>query len=117
MHKFLLVAFLAISLLFGYAQNTTAPQWQSGTIIAVAPHTPPSEDPELKDYDVTVRVGPTVYVALYSAPAGTNMAAYRVGANLLVMPEADAITFKDVMGADHRVPILRSEAAAASPRP
>jgi hypothetical protein len=114
MYKLLFAVLLFTVSWIGYAQNTSAAQWQSGTIISVTPHTPPSDDPALKTYDVAVRVGSTVYTVLYTAPASTNMAEYRVGANLLVMVEGDAITFKDLMGANHRVPILRRETASAS---
>jgi len=60
-------------------------------------------------YDVSVKVGNTLYVILYAPPPGADITQYAVGRDLLVSIEGDTLTFNDVHGQKTQVPILRRE--------
>ena len=60
-------------------------------------------------YDVSVKVGNTLYVILYAPPPGTDITQYAAGRDLLVSIEGDTLTFNDVHGQKTQVPILRQE--------
>lgn len=96
-----------VSALFAQTQSS---KWQAGTIIAVQPHAAVDDaDPERKQYDVSIRVGDTLYVVLYTAPPGSRSVEYRAGANLQVLVEKDTLICNDLLGRANKVPVLRRE--------
>lgn len=84
-----------------------------GTIVSVARH--PGATQEQAQYDVSVRVGDTVYVCLYSPPNGANFVEYSSGLDLLVLIKEDSLTFPSKLTGSTTVPILRKETLPSQP--
>jgi hypothetical protein len=102
--------------------QTPSPQWQPGTITSVTAHSngPGERASDTAQYDVSVKVGNTVYVVLFTPPNGSNTVEYRRGFELLVLVGTDALTFNkkgDLSGATTKVPILRKEVLPAESGP
>ena len=80
--------------------------------MAVKPHKgAATADPSTTRYDISIRVGSTVYVVLYTPPPGSYGAEYTQGMNLLVLVGDTTITFNDPAGISRQVPILSRTAA------
>ncbi len=106
----LVLCIVALSAFALFAQTSPQPKWQSGTVTAVAPHAAPEGgDPDRKQYEVSLRVGDTVYVVLYTAPPGSQTVEYRVGTSLQVLVKKDTLTFNDLLGRANTVPVLRRD--------
>jgi hypothetical protein len=60
---------------------------------------------ELASYDVSVKVGDTIYVVLYTQPLGELPAKYATGHELLVLVGKNTITYNDILGRSLQVPI------------
>ncbi|MGA9641649.1 MAG: hypothetical protein WBQ72_09655 [Terriglobales bacterium] len=67
-------------------------------------------------YDVSVKVGDTIYVVLYTQPLGEIPAKYETGHELLVLVGKNTITYNDMLGRSLQVPI-ESQRPAADPKP
>ena len=65
-------------------------------------------------YDVSVKVGDTVYVVLYTQPLGELPPKYATGRELLVLIGKDTITYNDMLGRSLQVPIESQRPAAES---
>ena len=65
-------------------------------------------------YDVSVKVGDTIYVVLYTPPLGELPPKYARGRELLVLVEKDTITYNDMLGRSLQVPIESQRPAAES---
>ncbi len=94
----------------------TTEQYQRGTIVTVVRHAgAAAAKPGEAQYDVSVRVGDTVYVCLYSPPNGANLVEYSAGADLLVLVKEETLTFPSKLTGTTTVPIIRKETAPAEP--
>lgn len=94
-------------------------KWTVGTVMAVKPHeAKASEAPaSTPQYDLTVQVGRTTYVVLYSQPPGTADLEYAVGRDAPVLVGAKTLTIRDRLGRTAALPILsRTPAAKQSAR-
>jgi hypothetical protein len=91
-------------------------QYQSGTITAVAAHPVTQSEPggATAQYDVSVKVGDTVYVVLYTPPNGANTVEYSAGFDLLVLVGSDTLTFNSRLSGKTEMPILRRETLPAT---
>ncbi|MGB2603820.1 MAG: hypothetical protein WBC78_09505 [Candidatus Sulfotelmatobacter sp.] len=56
-------------------------------------------------YDVSVKVGDTIYVVLYTPPLGELPPKYAIGRELLVLVGKNTITYNDMLGRSLQVPI------------
>ena len=56
-------------------------------------------------YDVSVKVGDTIYVVLYTPPLGELPPKYARGHELLVLVGKNTITYNDMLGRSLQVPI------------
>jgi hypothetical protein len=56
-------------------------------------------------YDVSVKVGDTIYVVLYTPPLSELPPKYATGRELLVLVGKSTITYNDMLGQSHEVPI------------
>jgi hypothetical protein len=97
-------------------------KYQPGTIMAVAPHRGSGSDAKGQDdtarYDVSLRVGNTTYVVLYTPPNGANTVEYTAGMEILVAVAEKTISFNSkINGNTVTVPILRKDEAAGSSQP
>src|SRR4029077_20952033 len=96
-----------------FGQSTS--KYQVGTITEVKAHQADgSGASDLASYDVSVKVGDTVYVVLYTPPLGEITVKYAAGRDLLVLVGKNKITYNDILGQSHDVPI-KSRKPAAKP--
>src|SRR5689334_2260725 len=77
----LIIVLVVCSATFLALAQTSPSQWQPGTITAVTPHQAGSVEhaSDTVRYDVSIKVGNTVYVVLYTPPNGSNTVEYRRG--------------------------------------
>ena len=85
-------------------------KYQVGTITEVKTH-PASEGGAsgTASYDVSVKVGNTVYVVLYTSPLGQDTVKYTAGRDLLVLVGKDTISYNDILGRSFELPIESQE--------
>jgi hypothetical protein len=84
-----------------------------GTITEVKAHQAGgSGASDVASYDVSVKVGDTIYVVLYTPPLGEIMVKYAAGRDLLVLVGKSTITYNDILGQSHDVPIESQKTAA-----
>ena len=105
----LFLIFLTMFPAFG--QSTS--KYQVGTITEVKVHQAAgtgASDPA--SYDVSVKVGDTIYVVLYTSPIGVDTVKYVAGRDLLVLVGKDKITYNDILGQSYDVPIESHRPAA-----
>lgn len=87
-------------------------KYQVGTITDVKTH--PSSKGAQSDaatYDVSIKVGGTIYVALYTPPFGMLTGRSASGRELLVLVGKTTITYNDILGNSWEVPILNRKFA------
>jgi len=103
-----LVAFPAV------CQSTS--KYEVCTITEVKPHQAAARDgSDVASYDVSVKVGDTIYVVLYTPPLGEITPEYVAGRELLVLVGKNTITYNDILGRSFEVPI-ESQKPAAKPK-
>src|SRR6201984_2903789 len=90
----LLCTLLTVFPVFG--QSTS--KYQVGTITEVKVHqTAGSSASAAASYDVSVKVGDTVYVVLYTPAVGEDTVKYAAGRDLLVLVGKKTITYNDIL--------------------
>ena len=75
-----------------------------------------NSSPDVVRYDVSLKVGDTIYVVLYTPPLGMNTVKYVAGRELLVLVGKKAITYNDILGQSQEVPILSQRSATKQPK-
>jgi hypothetical protein len=112
MSKWILVVLISVATVFGQTSKST---YQPGTITAVAVHqiAPGEQGSAVAQYDVSVKVGNTVYVVLYTPPNGANAVEYAAGFSTLVFVGTDTLTINNKLSEKTEVPILRREVLPA----
>jgi len=94
----------------------SASKWQIATVTEVKPHPAAGEDAtDPITYDVSVKVGDTMYLVRYTTPLGEIAPKYAAGRDLLVSVGKDTITYNDILGRSLQVPI-ESQRPAAEPK-
>jgi len=101
---FLLLLLPSISL----AQSSISPSpYQAATITQVKLHEPGEAiAPPEAVYEVTVKVNGTTYVVLTKSPSGDQTILYAIGREVLVRVGDKTITWNDILGQSHEVPII-----------
>ena len=108
----LFLVFLTMFPAFG--QSTS--KYQVGTITEIKAHQAAgSSASDAASYDVSVKVGDTIYVVLYTPPLGEETVKYSAGRDLLVLVGKNKITYNDILGRSYEVPI-ESQKPAARPK-
>ena len=94
----------------------SASKWQVGTITAVKIHQSASKvgAAAAASYDVSVKVGDTTYVVLYTPPLREETVKYAAGRDLLVLVNKSTIRYNDMLGQSSDVPI-ESRSPAVDP--
>ena len=111
-----LIAVIGLCLLTFPALCQSTSKWQIATITEVKPHQAAGEDAsDPTTYDVSVKVGDTIYVVLYTTPLGEIPPKYATGHELLVLVGKNTITYNDMLGRSLQVPI-ESQRPAAEPK-
>jgi hypothetical protein len=92
-----------------------APNYQRGTITAVTAHqnAPGESGRDVARYDVSVKIGNTVYVVLFTPPNGSNSVEYSTGIDMLFLVGNDTLTFNSMVSGKTEMPILRRETLPA----
>ena len=111
-----LIGVIALCLLSlpAFCQSTS--KYQVATITDVKPHQAAGDDaPNATSYDVSVKVGDTIYLVLYTTPLGEITPKYAAGRNLLVLVGKNTITYNDMLGRSLQVPI-QSQRPATEPK-
>jgi hypothetical protein len=102
MLKLICVSCIFLSAFAAFGQSTS--KYQIATITDVKTHQ--SSGSNDVSYDVSVKVGDTIYVVLYTPPPGNNTVKYVAGRELLVLVGQKTITYNDILGQSQEVPIL-----------
>jgi hypothetical protein len=111
-----LIGVFGLCLLTFPALCQTTSKWQIATITEVKPHPAAGESAsDATSYDVSAKVGDTIYVVLYTTPLGELPPKYAAGRDLLVFIGKDTITYNDILGRSLQVPI-ESQRRAAEPK-
>ena len=88
-------------------------KYQVGTITGVKPHQAGSDAAsDAVSYDVSIKVADTVYLLLYTPPLGMTTVRYAAGRDILVLVGKQTITYNDLLGQSHEVPIVSRKPAA-----
>jgi len=108
-----LVSLLCILLAVFPAFGQSTSKYQVGTITEVKVHqTAGSGASDAASYDVSVKVGDTIYVVLYTPLLGEENVKYAAGRDLLVLVGKNTITYNDILGRSFAVPIESQKPAA-----
>ena len=87
-----------------FCQSTST--YQVGTITEVKVHQAAGGGAsDAASYDVSVKVGDTIYVVLYTPTPGEGTVKYAAGRDLLVLVGKNTITYNDILGRSFAVPI------------
>jgi Spy/CpxP family protein refolding chaperone len=89
--------------------QTSSSNYQLATIMGVTRHPNAPGESDIARYDVTLKVGNNVYVALYTPPQGQNTVEYAAGRQILVLVTNNEIRFNR-LGTTGEAPIERHEA-------
>ena len=115
MQRLIFVVTLCLLTLAALGQSSS--KYQVGMITEVkARQVAGDSASDLTSYDVSVKVGDTIYVVLYTQPLGELPAKYETGHELLVLVGKNTITYNDMLGRSLQVPI-QSQKPAAEPKP
>ena len=105
---------ICLTTLPGFCQSTS--RYQVGTITEVKTHlTDANSGSDAISYDVSVKVGDTIYVVLYTPPLGEETVKYSAGRDLLVLVGKRTIRYNDILGQSFEVPI-ESQKPAVRPK-
>jgi hypothetical protein len=85
--------------------------YEAGTVMDVQPHQPAKG---AKSYDVSVKVGNTLYVVMFTPPAGSNAILYKNGMETTVFIDGKNMKVNDITGKSWTVPILRQKELSAT---
>jgi hypothetical protein len=111
-----LMAVIALSLLTFPALCQSTSKYQVGTITEVKPHQAATHgSSDAPSYDVSVKVGDTIYQVLYTPPLGESTPEYAAGRELLLLVAKNTITYNDILGRSFDVPI-ESQRPATDPK-
>jgi hypothetical protein len=112
-----LIAAISLCLLTFPALCQSTSKYQIAIINEIKPRQAAGDDAsDPTSYDVSVKVGDTIYVVLYTQPLGELPAKYARGHELLVLVGKNTITYNDMLGRSLQVPI-ESQRPAAEPKP
>ena len=87
--------------------------WQAGAIVEVKAHQVDAgnADTGAKQYDVSIKVGKKIYVALYTSEKDQPVPEYYVGMRRTVQVDRDSIKINDLLGHTRTLKILSSKDA------
>lgn len=102
---------ICLTMFPAFGQSTS--KYKVGTITEVEVHQAAgSGASDAVSYDVSVKVGDTIYMVLYTPPLGEDTVKYVAGRDLLVLVGKNTITYNDILGRSFAVPIESQKPAA-----
>jgi hypothetical protein len=108
-----LIGVIALGLLSFPAFCQSNSKYEVATIMEVKAHQAAGDSAsDAVSYDVSTKVGDTIYVVLYTPPLGQLPPKYAAGRELLVLVEKNTITYNDMLGRSLQVPIQSQRPAA-----
>ena len=108
-----LIALIGLCLLTFPALCQSTSKYQVAIINEIKPRQAAGDDASNPtSYDVSVKVGDTIYVVLYTQPFGELPPKYARGHELLVLVGKNTITYNDMLGRSLQVPIESQRPAA-----
>jgi hypothetical protein len=103
------IALWVVVLVLSAQGQTPSSKYQPSTIMAVTAHQSSGQhDPNVTQYDVSLKVGNTSYTILYTPPNGANTVTYAMGDELLVLVGSNTLAFNTPFG-KVEAPILHRE--------
>jgi len=97
-------------------ESAGSAKYQLATILTVNPHVSDADtDSSAPSYDVSMRIGNTVYVVLYTPRFGLQTAKYAAGRQVLVLIGENTLTYNDISGNTVELPIVARKIVAAAP--
>lgn len=82
-------------------------KYQVGTITAAERNRDgDSAASDRPSYDLSIQVNRTIYVVRYESEFGLNTVEYAAGRDLLVLVGEKTITYNDMLGQSHELPII-----------
>jgi predicted S18 family serine protease len=114
MKKLLSVFLICFAAVPAFCQSES--KYQVATIMAVNVHEAGERvgASDAISYDVSVKVGDTIYVVLYTPPLREITVKYAAGRSALVLVGKDTIRYNDLLGRSFDLPI-ESQRPAATP--
>jgi len=109
-----LIAVIALCLVTTVAFEQSTSKYQVATITDVTLHAKEAGASEVGAYDVSLKVGDTMYVVLYTPSLGESSVKYFAGRDLLVMVGKNTITYNDILGRSFEVPIQSQKPVPSS---
>jgi hypothetical protein len=104
----------ACALFLRSANPRAAQNIRIATVVAVNPHSSDTAtDFSAPNYDLSMQIGNTIYVVLYTPRLGLQTAKYAAGRQVLVRVGEKTLTFNDITGNAIEAPILTHEIVAA----
>ncbi len=93
-------------------------KYEVATILDVKPHqTAGDNSSSAASYDISIKVGGTVYLVLYTDTLGTSTVKYAAGRELLVYVGKKTITYNDILGRSQEIPIISQKPAKTTNPP
>jgi len=86
-------------------------KYEVATILEVKPHHIAGASSDVASYEISAQVGDTIYVALYTDSSGSGTVKYVAGRELLVHLEKTTVTYNDILGQSHTLPIISQKSA------
>jgi hypothetical protein len=89
-------------------------KYEVATILDVKPHPSATDNSSSagESYDISVKVAGTIYLVRYTDTLGTSAVKYAAGRELLVQVGESSITYNDISGQSHEVPIISHKPAS-----
>ena len=105
MRKSFSILFICLTAFQAFSQS--ASKYQVGTITEVKIHQSAEKvgASDAASYDVSVMVGNTIYVVLYTPPLREVSVTYAAGRDVLVLVGKSTIRYNDLLGQSYEVPI------------
>lgn len=89
--------------------QTPESKWMVGTVTSVTPHPGPAGEAER--YEVSIQVGDTIYVVLYTQEPGTTLVQFKEGQDAPVLVGDKTIKVTDIQGVVREAPIISKRPA------
>ena len=109
MIRFVLAICIGFATLQAFGQ--TASKYQPATITEVRVHQLGSGS-NASSYDVSLRIGNTIYQVLYTPALDTNAVTYAAGREVLVLVKEKTIRYNDLLGQSFELPIVSRKPAS-----
>lgn len=114
---FRILGLISICLMTLSALGQSTSTYEVATIVDVKTHQAVAGGASgVPSYDVSIKVGNTIYLVFYTPQFGIDTIKYKTGRNLLVLVGKNVITYNDILGQSIDVPIVSQRPAVEEPK-